>query len=160
MNAKEIINLVSSLGRTYKDLVAAGQIQDRALIPLFKEGENEDLIYKPAPGMELWFWAETTRLERIVITLIARTEGTSVYSGELPIPFTHKMDQVSIHEKLGKPDHSKGPAKLPPPFGMTGGWDAYRLDQTIHPNAEVAIQFREDRSASGLAFRLIDKGHD
>lgn len=70
------------------------------------------------------------------------------------------MDQAGVRAVLGEPYRSKGPAKLPPPIGVTGGWDAYRLGKPVHPNAEVAIQFLGDKSASGLAFRLINKGHD
>ena len=129
-------------------------------VPLISEGKNEDLVQKPTPGIELWFWAETRRLERIVITLSALVDGDPVYTGELPNPFTHKMDQAGIRTLLGEPYQSKGPAKLPPPIGVTGGWDAYRLAQVFHPNAEVVVQFLADKSAGGLAFCLIDKGHD
>lgn len=160
MNANKLINLVKSLGRTYRELVQEGLVRDEALRPLFKEGENEDLIQTAEPGIELWFWAHTERLERITITLTAQFEGEHVYKGELPLPFTHKMDQPGIHAKLGTPDDSKGPVKLPLPIGMTGGWDAYRLDRSLHHNAEVAIQFLADKSVAGMAFRLIDLGHD
>ncbi|MFD2640983.1 DUF6392 family protein [Pseudomonas japonica] len=160
MDANTIISLVKGLGRTHEELVMARLIQDTALTPLFKEGDNEDLIHKPVPGISLWFWAETSRLERIVITLVPRDKGIPAYTGELPLPFTRKMNQAGVHAALGVPDRSQGPAKLPLPAGMTGGWDAYRLDRALHHNAEVAIQFMADKSASGLAFRLIDKGHD
>lgn len=160
LNANQLIDLVKGLGLTHKELVATSLIKNETLTPLFNEEENEDLIYKPEQGIELWFWKKTTKLERIVITLIPRSAGKSAYTGELPAPFSHRMDQDSIQKKLGIPDHSKGPAKLPPPFGMTGGWYAYKLDKKLHFNAEVAIQFRADKLVSGLAFRLIEKGHD
>lgn len=160
MDAVTINRLVRGLGRTYSELLTDGLLHEGALAPLFKEGENEDLIQKPAPGIELWFWAETKKLERIVITLSTLIEGDPIYTGELPAPFTHRMDQAGVRALLGEPYRSKGPAKLPPPIGVTGGWDAYRLGKTVHSNAEVAIQFLGDKSASGLAFRLIDKGHD
>lgn len=160
MSAVDIGRLVRSLGRTYSELTGDGVIEEQALTPFLKNNENEDLVHKPLPGMELWFWAGTMKLERIVITLIPRTADAPAYKGELPMPFVHQMTQLSIRAILGEPHKSKGPAKLPPPIGVTGGWDAYRLDGSIHPNAEVAIQFLADKSACGLAFRLIDKGHD
>ncbi|OLS62230.1 DUF6392 family protein [Pseudomonas putida] len=160
MNAEKLISLVKGLGRTYKELIAENLIRNEPLRPLFKEGENEDLIQKVEPGMELWFWEKTERLERITVTLASYFEGETVYVGELPLPFTHKMDQPSVHARLGVPDRSLGPTKLPLPIGMTGGWDAYRLDGSLHQNAEVAIQFGADKVAVGLAFRLIDTGHD
>lgn len=160
MNTEKFISLIGGLGRTYQELVTERLISNEPLRPLFSEGENEDLIQKTEPGMELWFWEETERLERISVTLAAYFDEETVYVGELPLPFTHKMDQPGVHAKLGVPDRSTGPAKLPLPIGMTGGWDAYRLDDTLHPNAEVAIQFSEDKTAVGLAFRLIDTGDD
>ena len=160
MSANLIIDLVKALGRTHQELVMSGLIQDKPLIPLCEESENEDLIYEPTPGISLWFWAETKRLERIAITLKAQSRRELVYAGELPLPFTKNMDQPSVHAKLGVPDRSMGPAKLPKPIGVTGGWDAYRLDSSLHHNAEIAIQFSADKTAVGLAFRLIDTGHD
>lgn len=160
MSSVDIGRLVRNLGRTYSELTREGVIEKQDLIPFLKNNENEDLVHKPVPGMELWFWADTMRLERIVITLIPRTADTPTYKGELPLPFVHQMTQLSIRAILGEPHKSKGPAKLPFPIGITGGWDAYGLDSSIHPNAEVAIQFLADKSACGLAFRLINKGHD
>lgn len=160
MDAMTINRLVRGLGRTYSDLISEGLLREGGLVPLFKVGENEDFIHKPAPGIELWFWAETKKLERIVITLSTLIGGDPIYTGELPTPFSRHMNQAGVRALLGEPYLSKGPAKLPPPIGVTGGWDAYRLGKTVHPNAEVAIQFLGDKSASSLVFRLIDKGHD
>lgn len=36
---------------------------------------------------------------------------------------------------------SQGPVKMPQPTGMIGGWDAYRLDRSIHPNGKVLFQY-------------------
>lgn len=71
MNAEKLISLVKGLGRTYKELVAEDLVRSEPLRPLFNEGENEDLIQKIEPGMELWFSEDTERLERITITLSA-----------------------------------------------------------------------------------------
>jgi hypothetical protein len=124
VNAVTINGLVSGLGRTYGELIADGLLQEGGLSPLFTEGDNEELIQKPAP-------------------------------------FAHRMDQATtVRTMLGEPYRSKGPAKLPPPIGVTGGWDAYRLARAVHTNAEVVIQFSVDTSASGIAFRLINRGHE
>jgi hypothetical protein len=103
MEAVTINRLIKGLGRTYEALLADGLVRGAPPVPLFTEGENEDLIQKPAPGIELWFWAETHRLERIVITLSALVDGDPVYTGELPNPFTHKMSQASVRTLLGSP---------------------------------------------------------
>ncbi|RMI00632.1 DUF6392 family protein [Stutzerimonas nitrititolerans] len=159
MDAVTINRLARGLGRTYDELVSESLIQGSP-VPLFTEGRNEDLIHKPAPGIELWFWAETKKLERVVITLAALVQGDELYTGELPTPFTHRMNQSGVRDLLGDPYQTKGPVKLPPPIGVTGGWDAYRLGQAFHPNAEIVVQYLQDTTAAGLAFELIDKGHD
>lgn len=156
MDAATINRLIRGLGSTYQALLAEGLIQGTSLVPPFNDGESEDLILKLTPGIELWFQAETKILKRIGITLKALVERDTIYTGELPTPFTFPMDQAGIHALLGEPYRCRGPAKLPPPIGVTGGWDAYRLGKSVHPDAEVAIQFLEDRSVSGLAFRLIN----
>lgn len=160
MNDTFIIDLIRRLGCTHSERVKDGLIRDKPLTPLFKAGDNEDLIHEPAPGKSLWFWAGRNKLERIAITLKAQSERELVCIGELPLPFTNKMDQESVHAKLGVPNRLMGSAKLPLPIGITDGWDAYRLDASLHHNAEVAIQFMANQSVSGLAFRLIEKGHD
>lgn len=160
MDAVMINRLVRGLGRTYEELLADGVIQDSPPTPLFSSGENEDLILKPEPGIELWFWAQTKRLERIVVTLAELVKGDPVYCGELPTPFVHSMDQTSVRAMLGEPYQSRGPAKLPPPIGSTGGWDAYRLGHATHANAEAVAQYLANKSVCGLAFTLVNKGHD
>lgn len=160
MNASMIDRWVKYLGFTYEELVAEGLPMNSLPVPLWTDGWNEDLIQYPTPGIELWYSATTRRLERIAITLTEPFSEEPVYAGELPEPFSHRMDQYSIRALLGELYQSKGPAKLPPPIGITGGWDAYRLGQTLHPNAEVAIQYWKDKSVAGLAFCLINKAHD
>ncbi|WP_248804885.1 DUF6392 family protein [Pseudomonas sp. MWU13-2100] len=160
MDAAKINRLVIGLGRTYDELLAEGMIQPGSIKPLFENSQNEDFIHKPEPGIELWFWAETRRLERVVFCLIALAKNEPVYTGELPTPFTLAMDQAGIRTMLGEPYESKGPVKLPLPIGTTGGWDAYRLGVESHPNAKVAAQYLLDKSVCGLVFTLVDKGHD
>ncbi|MBX8483537.1 DUF6392 family protein [Pseudomonas cichorii] len=160
MDAVKINLLIQGLGRSYEALLADGVIENSPLKPLFSGDENEDLILKPEPGIELWFWAQTRKLERIVITLSGVAKDEPVYVGELPKPFTHTMDQPSIRASLGEPYQTKGPTKLPPPIGTTGGWDAYRLEHATHANAEVVAQYLANKSVCGLAFGLINKGHD
>ncbi|TWR82614.1 DUF6392 family protein [Pseudomonas saxonica] len=157
MDAETINSLIKVLGHTYEKLLAEGLALGSSPTPLFPEGQNEDLIQKPAPGVELWFCAENRKLERTVITLSPIFNDDPVYEGELPKPFTRKMDQDGVRALMGEPYQSKGPVKLPPPIGITGGWDAYRID---HTNAEVVVQYLKDKSACGLAFCLIDKGSD
>ena len=69
MDATTINRFVRALGSTYGELLADGLAQGKMPAPLFNEGENEDLVQQLVPGIELWFWADTSRLERISVTL-------------------------------------------------------------------------------------------
>lgn len=159
MDAITINRLVRGLGRTYEELRDQGVIPNLPMKPSFDGEDNEDLILAPEPGVELWFWAATRRLERVLFTLTKVVEGELVYSGELPTPFTRAMNQASVRAMLGEPDESKGPVKIPLPGGV-GGWDAYYLGNATHPNAKVVAQYSGDLSVNALAFNLRDSGHD
>ncbi len=157
MDIMTINRLIKGLGQPYGKLLAEGVIPGLMLQPLFKSGENLHLIQQPESGVELWFGSETEDLERIILSLTAVIEGEAIYTGYLPSPFTHVMNQQSIHVILGVPGDSMGPKRFPPPIGMTGGWDAYRLEATIHPSAKVVAQYSPDKSVNTLIFTLIDK---
>lgn len=108
MDAETINSLIKVLGHTYEKLLAEGLALGSSPTPLFPEGQNEDLIQKPAPGVELWFCAENRKLERTVITLSPIFNDDPVYEGELPKPFTRKMDQDGVRALMGEPYQSKG----------------------------------------------------
>ncbi|WP_294734658.1 DUF6392 family protein [uncultured Pseudomonas sp.] len=160
MDAAKIACLVKGLGQTYGELCGENLLRDGSIKPLFATGENTYFIDKPEPGVELWFWAETMRLERIVFCLIPLAKREPPYTGDLPAPFTRVMSQESLHKMLGVPHESKPPMKLPLPIGVTGGWDSYRLSAEIHRSAKVGAQYLPDKSVCGLAFTLVDMGHD
>lgn len=160
MDAVKINRLVRGLGRTYDEFLVEGLLRAGSIKPLFSNSQNTHFIDKPEPGIELWFWAETMRLERIVFCLIALAEGEPKYEGELPKPFALLMNQEIIQNTLGKPNESKGPVTLPLPIGATGGWDSFRLSLELHSNARVAAQYLPDKSVCGLAFTLVDMGRD
>lgn len=156
MSAKKISQWISGLGRTAHELISTGVVKNEAFLPSPREGSAEDLISKPIPGIELWFGAKTMRLERVIVTLKGRLETIKTYKGDLPLPFTSDMTQLTIREKLGEPYQVGNPVKMPLYIGFTGGWDAYRLHSSIHPNAEIAIQYLADKTVCGLAFCLLD----
>jgi hypothetical protein len=160
MQAAIINRWVKNLGRNYDDLVSEGVIPDQPLAPLLSGDVSEELIQSPVPGVSLWFWTQTKRLEKVMITLLQSVEGQEVYAGELPAPFALKMDKNSVHELLGKPMESQGPVKLPGGLGMRGGWDAYRLQEKTHHNARVGFSYTADMKVKTLAFALLNPGHD
>lgn len=160
MDAEKINRLASFLGRTYDELLIEQLVGAESIKPLFENSQNSYFIQKPAPGVELWFWAETMRLERIVFCLVAIATDEPSYKGELPAPFSLVMNLESIRSTFGEPHEFQGPVRLPLPIGVTGGWDSYRLSLQFHPNAKVAAQYLPNKSVCGLAFTLIDTGHD
>ncbi len=157
MDAKIIESWIKNLGQPYGTLVAKGLIPNQPLQELYKGRDWLDI--EPAPGLELSFWAETKRFERLFITLLSTVEGTTEYKGELPKPFAPVMSQSGVRAIFGEPMESQGPTKLPLNT-MVGGFDAYRLDPATHPNMKVSFQYTITMQVKTLVFSLIDRGHD
>jgi len=158
MDAITINRWVGGLGRTYNELLTEGVIPDHPLKPMFDTRDNEDLLLNPAPGVKLWFGVESKRLEKVMITLI-QTVGQPVYTGDLPAPFTLKMDQRSVRQFLGEPIESKQPVELPGGLGVRGGSDTYYPDQQANPNTKVTLGYLENLVVNNISFSLIDKEH-
>lgn len=157
MNAATITRWIKNLGRPYDALVAEGLIPNQPLTELYKG--RDWLTLKPGNGLELSFWAETKRFERLFITLIQTVEDQTVYRGELPQPFALEMGQAGVRRTFGLPMESSGPRKIPN-IGVVGGHDAYTLNEETHPNARVFFQYTEDMRVKTLFFTLIDTGHN
>ncbi len=153
MDAKTIENLIKSLGRRYDALVAEKVIPNQPLQELY-EGRDQ-LHIEPEPGLTLSFLAETNCLEVLFITLVKTTPSTVEYKGELPKPFTFEMTQSEVRSNFGEPIASKGPVKMPKPMGMTGGWDAYRLDTVKHPNIKLVFKYTATMQVKTLVFSLM-----
>ncbi|AZE70138.1 MULTISPECIES: DUF6392 family protein [Pseudomonas] len=158
MNAKTIEGWIRSLGRRYDVLIAEGLIPNQPLQELY-EGRDR-LHLEPALGLSLSFWAETKRLETLFITLIKSTPSTVEYKGELPKPLASTMTKSDIRSHFGVPIESSAPVKMPQPVGMTGGWDAYRLDPSTYPNIKLICKYSPTFQVKALVFTLIDKNHD
>ncbi|MBU3055798.1 DUF6392 family protein [Pseudomonas indica] len=156
MDVTTIERWIMNLGRPYDALVAEGIIPNMPLQGLYPGRDWLDI--QPASGLELSFWAETKRFERLFITLISTMEGTTEYKGELPSPFASVMFQASVRNLFGEPMESKGPTKLPLNT-MVGGFDIYRLDPAKHPNIKVSFQYTPDMQVKTLVFSLINREH-
>ncbi|EMM5100990.1 DUF6392 family protein [Pseudomonas aeruginosa] len=157
MDAATITRWIKHLGRPYDALVNEGIIPSLPLQELYKGRDWLDI--EPGDGLELSFWAETKRFERLFITLIKTVEDQTVYRGDLPQPFALEMDQAGVRSTFGPPMESSGPRKIPN-IGMVGGHDAYTLNMETHPNARVFFQYTVDMRVKTLFFTLIDTGHD
>lgn len=157
MNAKIIEGWIKSLGQPYDTLIVKGLIPSQPLQELYKGRDWLDI--EPASGLELSFWAQTKRFERLFITLLSTVEGTTEYKGELPQPFAPVMSQPGVRATFGEPMESQGLTKLPLNT-MVGGFDAYRLDPDTYPNMKVSFQYTTTMQVKTLVFSLIDRGHD
>ncbi len=158
MDAKTIERWIKNLGGRYDVLVAEGVIPNQPLQELYPGRDLLDIII--APGLSMSFWAQTKRFETLFITLLKTTPSTTEYKGELPKPFAPVMSRSEVRANFGEPMASKGPVKMPQPMGMTGGWDAYRLDPVTHPNVKVVFQYTATLTVNTLVFSLIAKAHD
>lgn len=156
MDATTITRWINNLGRHYDALIAEGVIPNMPLQELYKGRDWIDI--EPADGLELSFWAETKRYERLFITLTPTVEGTTAYKGELPKPFTALMTKAIVRNTFGEPMASQGLTKLPLNT-MAGGADTYKLNPATHPNMQVSFQYTPDLVVKVLVFSLIDKGH-
>jgi hypothetical protein len=157
MEAATIERWIKNLGRGYDELVSRGVIPNQPLTELYKG--RDWLTLKAGAGLELSFWADTKRFERLFITLLSTVEGTTEYKGELPQPFAPVMSQPGVRATFGEPMESQGLTKLPLNT-MVGGFDAYRLDPDTHPNMRVSFQYTTNMQVKTLVFSLIDRGHD
>lgn len=152
MDATIINRWIKSLGRTYDELVTKGIIPD---IPLQELYAGRDWLHiEPGAGLELDFGAENKHLAKLHIILIQVVENQTIYSGELPAPFSLKMDKAGVRALLGNPISSKGTVKLPGGLGMRGGWDVYRLQEEINPDAKVWFNYTADLMVYSIVFTL------
>jgi len=158
MSALTIQSWTKNLGQTHEYLLSESLIPDNELIELFA---GDDQVYlEPEKGISMTFWDETGRLESFAITLMKVVPGDSEYRGELPFPYELNMNKSKIRDLFGDPFQSSGPVKMPHPVGRTGGWDGYKLDQSLYPNTKVVFHYHESTQVDYVAFSLIDKGHD
>ncbi|MHC8401266.1 DUF6392 family protein [Pseudomonas sp. MDT1-17] len=158
MDAITIDRWIKGLGQSYNALVIDGVIPDHPLQELYPGRDWLDV--EPVPGVELSFWAETKRLEKIFITCMETIPGITLYTGEMPEPYRLHMMQSDVRALFGGAIEFKGPTKMPQPMGMTGGWGSYALDSTAYPNVKVVFQYAASMEVKTLVFTLIDKGHE
>jgi hypothetical protein len=154
MDALKITRLVAELGHTYDRLIADNLISNMPIDPSIENSENEYLVQRPEPGVELWFSAQTKTLEKILFSLINMVEGASVYTGDLPSPFTIKMSRLNVREILGTPFESTEPVKILRSRGYGGG-DSYLLDGASHLQKRIGFQYRSDDSVCSMGFSLV-----
>lgn len=158
MDAATIERWIRNLGRFYVELVSEGVIPDLPLTELY-QGRDWLTLKKPGNGLELSFWAQTKRYERLFITLRSTVEGTTEYKGELPEPFGSIASQSEVRAALGVPLESQGLTKLPLNT-VLGGFDTYPMDQIIYPNIKVSFQYTSSMLVKTLVFSLINRDHD
>ncbi|MGF6328095.1 hypothetical protein ABH909_000973 [Pseudomonas sp. BS3782 TE3695] len=158
MKATTIEHWIKKLGLSYDILISEGSIPNQPLEELYPGRDWLDI--EPAAGLELSFWAETRRFEKLFITVLESMPGLPIYKGELPNPYTSNMSQSDVHALFTTPLEVQPPVKMPKPMGQTGGWESYRLDPEKHPNIKVVFQYTASMQVDTLVFTLIEKDHD
>lgn len=158
MTAATIERWIKNLGRTYESLISEGIIPNQPLDELY--AGRDRLTLNIQAGVEMHFYAKTRRLEAILLTLLEPLPGGPVYKGELPSPLQPEMTRDRARATFGEPMASRGTMKMPGPMGRVGGWDSYRLDPAIHPNALFKFQYTAEMRVKAVVFSLADRGHD
>lgn len=155
MDAKTIEEWIRNIGQPYETLVSKGLVS-QSLQELYNGRDWLDI--EPVAGLELSFWAETKRFERLFISLISVVDGVPPYKGELPKPLVPDMTQAQVRASFGTPMETKGITKLPMNTTL-GGFDTYKLDSATHPNMKISFQYTASLQVKTLVFSLIDRGH-
>jgi len=155
MDTKEIEKLLRNLGYPYAALVSNNII--KACEPKKLYEDEESLEIELCPDLELVFWAETMRLEMIIIKFKDCYRESTIKSTRkvLPTPLDKITNQHDTHILLGPPMFSKSQLEL---FGTElYGWDTYQLNTNLHPEALLDVQYDEKMNIANLVISLIDK---
>ncbi|WP_391527938.1 DUF6392 family protein [Photorhabdus akhurstii] len=146
----DVIAIINSLGKT------ADMLVENKLIPAGKfefafEGSSRFSV-EPEAGLTLVFDAISKVLISVQFTLINTFDDTGTYSGDMPTPFLHQMDKVTVRAFMGEPDSSSGPERIPV-IGLIGGFDAYtRKLNDQYPNTEIRFLYQTDLRVDALLF--------
>jgi hypothetical protein len=155
MSASIINTWITFLGGTSDDLLSNYLIPNDDFIELFSG--IDELYLTPEIGISMSFRADTRRFQGLCITLRKSTPSTVEYTGELPRPYSLRMNQSDVHALLGKPLEYSGPVRMPQPMGQTGGWEYYQLDPDVYPNVKIQFQYLESMEVHAIVFTLINK---
>ncbi|WP_095102014.1 DUF6392 family protein [Pseudomonas sp. Irchel 3A5] len=155
MSASKIKSWINSLGQTHEYLMSESLVSDDEFLELFP-GDDE-LYLEPQVGISMSFRAG---FQGLCITLRKSTPSTVEYTGELPRPYSLRMNQSDVHALLGKPMDSSGPVRMPQPMGQTGGWESYQSHSEINPNIRICFEYLESMEVSAIVFIPMNKDHD
>lgn len=154
MNNNDFAKLISKMGSPHHVLVAENLIPATELKHLYEDEDTLEL--EIAPGIELVFWAETSRLEMIHINYErANVEGKYDLTALLPAPLNKARNENDVHIALGQPMFSKTERDLLQT--ELYGWDIYQLDNSLHPEAVLDIQYNKFKNICNIQISLMDK---
>lgn len=158
MNAKELDVYLAGLGKPHDDLVHEGVLSPGSLVEIYPGSLSlyRDLL----PGVELSFWAEDQKFEKINISLSKTALSDVVFQHELPAPYDKCRRREEALEILGEPFESRGPHKMPSPLGESGGWDKFHLPDRQYPELTVIFSYDVALNVTGLVFALKRTGYD
>ncbi|OWO81421.1 hypothetical protein B5C26_14670 [Photorhabdus luminescens] len=146
----DIIAIINSLGKTV-DILVENKLISAGKFEFAFEGSSRFSV-EPETGLTLVFDAISKVLISVQFTLINTVDDTGTYSGDMPAPFLHQMDKVTVRAFMGEPDSSSGPERIPV-IGLIGGFDAYtRKLNDQYPNIEIRFLYQSDLRVDALLF--------
>lgn len=156
MNAQKLDSYLKKLGKSQDELIR----EDGSWLTEFIEVYPGALsVYlRPAPGLNLRFWAEDKRFESVIISIASTATSKTVYQHKLPQPFDSCITREQTLKILGDPVDSKGPFMMPLPMGKVGGWD--KFDLAGHAGLVVIVKYDVALNVIGLSFALKESGYD
>lgn len=152
MDNKQIEKLLRNMGYTYNSLISNEIIENKELQKLYDT--DETLEIQLTQGVELVFWAETMQLEMIEFRFDEDLDK-NVFRAALPYPLNIITDQASTHAELGTPLYSLSQFELL--STNLYGLDTYQLDENLHPEALLEIQYGKNMNISCIMISLMDK---
>ncbi|MFK3816662.1 DUF6392 family protein [Pseudomonas sp. NPDC089407] len=158
MDSHALDRYLSSLGRCYNDLVLEDLAVPEKLVEIFSGSFT--MVYEPEPGLELEFWAETQKFEKLHFALKKTTPSSVLYKGKLDEPYEKCRTRELVLQSFGSPISSKGKFKMPLPMGEVGGWDTFDLGPLGYAERQVTFKYDSKMYVSGVTFSLKLTGFD
>lgn len=146
-------NLIRSLGQTYQELTYKKLIDGPFPRKLYES--DESLEINLTSDIELVFCEDDLAFEMIVIDMESYSNNPLASANKLPTPLDSIHDKNDVRAKLGEPISSKTSLEL---HGTDFyGWDSYQLENKLHPEAILDIQYNSQMKIRNLIISLMNK---
>ncbi|MCM2973355.1 DUF6392 family protein [Larsenimonas suaedae] len=141
--ADKLIEFAKSIGQQHQALVDGGVIEPKQLTKTFPDSEWS--TYHAFEGVELTFWDETMALDRVLITVRARLKNGEEFSGSLPLGLNSTTSRSEAIGLFGDPIESQEAQPGPPPIGMIGPKDTFRIAITKRHHLRLILTYQAEK---------------